>query len=226
MCEVSSSNTNAITGAGTVNFSNVTFVSTSSVVNTTTQASTYTNIGKFKATQQPCFSAHNSGTISNVTGDGTTYTVILDTKDFDQGTNYSTSTGLFTAPVAGTYMFNFNLAVTGLGAGHTSMIIQTTGTSEMLRVNPIAEAVSGNVTYSGAILLSLGASATMGLTLTISGSTKTVSITNVPTSRFQGFPQNESLIRSRILRVLSLPTLPSGRSGGNETAIAFSRIPF
>lgn len=45
---VSSSNTNAITGSGTLNFSNVSFISTSSLVNTTTQIAFITQKGAFK----------------------------------------------------------------------------------------------------------------------------------------------------------------------------------
>jgi hypothetical protein len=54
---------------------------------------------------QVAFAAYQSATTSNVTGDGTFYTVIFDTKLFDVSTNYNSGTGMFTAPSDGTYHF-------------------------------------------------------------------------------------------------------------------------
>lgn len=52
---------------------------------------------------QPAFSAYLSSTVSNVTGNGTTYSIIFDTEIFDQNSDYNNSTGVFTAPVTGRY---------------------------------------------------------------------------------------------------------------------------
>ena len=56
--------------------------------------------GRVQMPQVPAFSVKltSNWTTSNAT-------VEYDTKIFDQGDNYSTSTGLFTAPVAGVYFF-------------------------------------------------------------------------------------------------------------------------
>lgn len=63
--------------------------------------------GQMTNTSQPAFTAYlSTPTANNKFGDTTTYyTVLFDTKVFDQGTNYSTSTGMFTAPVTGKYLF-------------------------------------------------------------------------------------------------------------------------
>ena len=52
-------------------------------------------------TTQPAFGAYNSVAVANVTGDGTSYKCSFDSKAFDNGTNFNTSTYTFTAPVSG-----------------------------------------------------------------------------------------------------------------------------
>ncbi len=64
-------------------------------------------------TSQPAFSAYKSSTTTNVTGDGTTYTIICDTEVFDQASNYDNGTGIFTAPVTGRYFFTASAFVNG-----------------------------------------------------------------------------------------------------------------
>lgn len=55
---------------------------------------------------QPAFLATNTTTDAGVTGNGTSYTVIFnDDSTLDQDSNFNTSTGVFTARVAGTYLF-------------------------------------------------------------------------------------------------------------------------
>lgn len=108
---VSSGNTNAITGAGTVSYSGLVFYGNSSIINTTTQIQTFMNLGKYKATGQPAFSAYLTNNITNTTGDATIYTILFDTTSLNVGTCYATGTGLFTAPVAGNYLFTFTIFI-------------------------------------------------------------------------------------------------------------------
>jgi hypothetical protein len=111
--DIQSSNTNAITGAGTLIYSAVVFSGTSSTINTTTQTPAYTQIGKYRAAGQPAFMAFVTTTINNVTGDGTVYTIIFDTESYDNGNDFNLGTSVFTAPVTGKYSFNLTVAVTG-----------------------------------------------------------------------------------------------------------------
>ena len=106
-CSISSTNTNAVTGAGTLNYANLMFDSTSSTVNTTTQTIIPSGANV------PSFSAVLSGTQSNKTGAGATFTVVCDTETYDVMSNYNNSTGTFTAPYTGKYQFEYQLYLTG-----------------------------------------------------------------------------------------------------------------
>lgn len=145
--------------------------------------------GQINYPLQPCFEASQTSNLGNVTGDGTTYTILFATSVFDQASNYATGTGLFTAPIAGRYAFYTSINITGIGAAHTSAIIQitTTGnTIEVFRANPIVQAVSGNATFAGSCLVNMALNDTCKVTLTVSGSTKTVGISAAVNSYFSG----------------------------------------
>lgn len=131
-CTINSSNTNAVTGAGTLLYSNMTFSNTSSVINTTTQTPNFVNLGKYKASGQPAFLAFLGSVASNVTGDGTVYTLgstVALTIVFDKASNFNTN-GTFTAPVTGIYELGVICLVNG-GTSITGgdLIIVTTARS-------------------------------------------------------------------------------------------------
>jgi len=79
------------------------------------------------------FSAYNSADDLNTTGSGTQYTVICDTEVYDTGANYDNATGIFQAPVAGTYHFDCAVGIqsqsAAMTAGLVSFIIGGTGPS-------------------------------------------------------------------------------------------------
>lgn len=135
-CNVGSTNTNAITGAGTLNYSSIIFTNTSSLINTTTQTAQYTNLGKWKSSGQPAFLGTLAGAALNKTGTGTSYTLGTDalTEIFDQDNNFNTN-GTFTAPVTGKYQLS---CVGGLQG------------ATILQQN-ITQIVTSNRTYTGNI---------------------------------------------------------------------------
>ena len=63
---------------------------------------------------QPCFMVNTNGTISNVTGNDTEYSVVMGTERFDNNADFSTPN--FTAPVAGRYFLSVSLGISG-GSG-------------------------------------------------------------------------------------------------------------
>ncbi len=167
--------------------------------NGTTGAALYNNAtakidstGRITNTTQPCFVSIFGTQVNNVTGDGTLYTVIPNAAQVNQGTSYNVSTGVFTAPKTGTYIFNFNLTITGVGAAHTAMITQFRNitTSKNYRINQynpsvIRELSVGVVNLSGSTIIPMTASDTLDFTIQVSGSTKTISLVNQ--SRFAGY---------------------------------------
>lgn len=69
---------------------------------------------------QSAFSAYVSSTVSNVTGDGTLYRIIWDTENYDSNGDYDNTTGIFTAPYDGLYVFHAGCLFTSIDSGHTS----------------------------------------------------------------------------------------------------------
>ena len=138
------------------------------------------NAGRVTQIRQPSFSASLSADVANATGDGTAYTIAFNTEQYDQGSNFAANT--FTAPIAGKYRFNWTISVDDLLVGHTKMEV-TVGGQTVCRVNPYAIADSdGFCLLNGSVDLSLAASATVTMVVTISGSTKTVTVKGTTTS--------------------------------------------
>jgi hypothetical protein len=133
-------------------------------------------------TTSPVFSANVTSPITNVTGDGTAYNIVFGTAEINTGGNYNISTGIFTAPVTGTYQFNTTISLTGIGAGHTLGLVELnlTPTDRILCLtNPAAiQSPANTLVLSGSACVQLAQSATCNVTLTITGSTKTVGVSS------------------------------------------------
>jgi hypothetical protein len=173
-CTFNSSNTNTITGAGTVLYGNNVQYNTSNLtINTTTQTPYQTRYGIQRSSLQPAFLAYRSANVTNVTGNGATYTGIFDTEVFDQNSNYNNATGVFTAPVTGLYQFNLNIVLRNIGAGMTTGIVNIVATGSSFRFNefnPITTvAGSGNIGIQGSALVNMTAGDTASVTIFISG---------------------------------------------------------
>ena len=148
--------------------------------------------GRYTNTNQTKFGCYNNSTISNVTGDGTAYTIIFpDLYAGNVGSGYSVSTGIFTAPITGNYVFNTYLNLIGVTALDTSCTVSISYNSgatiyQLYDANIGAIQVSGSISMGGGMLLPMTATDTVALVLTVSGSTKTVSIQGGLTSIFSG----------------------------------------
>lgn len=128
---------------------------------------------------QPMVFAYVSSTIANVTGDGTTYTVIWDAEDFDQSGSFNTGTGTFTAPVAGKYYFHTTLLYSGLLVTHTSHLMQINTTSRNIQgayCNPFTSSFSTLFNASLFHFSNMAATDTAVVQTTIGGGTKVVDI--------------------------------------------------
>ena len=169
-CVVMSTNTNTITGAGTLIYSVLSFTN-SNTINTTTQTPLI-----------PAFLAYVTNNVLNVTGDATDYTIIFNGTVFNVGSNFNTSTGTFTAPVTGRYQLNATVAFGNIAASHTTgyCYIATSNRSYiMILGNPGAmKSGDGNneVYWSGSTLADMDAGDTATVHLIVSGSSKTIAL--------------------------------------------------
>jgi hypothetical protein len=124
---------------------------------------------------QPCFLASLSAIRTNVTGDGTDYTVVYDATEFDQATNFSGGT-TFTAPVTGKYFFTFSITVFNLSVAHVRATcdIPFYSRTELNPRNVMSS--TGFCTMLTCKLASLTAGATVITSVGVHYGTKTVSV--------------------------------------------------
>lgn len=138
-----------------------------------------TQAGEVTMPLQPAFSAYLSATATNVTGDGTGYTIVWNTEAFDQNSDFNTGTGTFTAPVTGKYQLSVSIGLSGIAAGHTdgNVYIQTTARNYTLyNQNPAAETVGGALSFNGSVLADMSATDTAIVILTVSGGAKVIGV--------------------------------------------------
>jgi len=82
----------------------------------TTDTFVVTADGEITMPLQPAFFSVNTSGASDVTGDGTNYTVLFDSEIYDQNNDFASST--FTAPVEGKYFFSWAVEITDIASGH------------------------------------------------------------------------------------------------------------
>lgn len=137
---------------------------------------------------QPAFIAIPSGTLTDVTGDNTIYTVVWGTEIKDQGGNFSSTT--FTAPVAGTYLLGASVGLTGLTSSHTSLVLTLVTTGRSYRgpgVHPYAVLPVGEEETQQIVrIVDMAANDTATVTLTVTNGTKVVDIVTSSESYFFG----------------------------------------
>jgi hypothetical protein len=136
---------------------------------------------------QPAFLA-TAALQSDVTGDGTVYTVLFATEIFDQNADFASPT--FTAPVTGRYQLNATIEISGLLVAHTSANAIFVASNRSIAFGGssgfVAATASGILRITGSVLMDMDAADTCTITTTVSGGTKVVDIsaTNTTFSAF------------------------------------------
>lgn len=128
---------------------------------------------------QPAFLAYRSSDVTNITGNGATYTVIFDTAQYNVGSGYNTGTGTFTASSAGVYSFDVLVNVSGLSSVMTGSRINlvisgsgaSVGTYALVSSNPYGSrnTLTGVITLAGSLSVYMAASDTARVEVIISG---------------------------------------------------------
>lgn len=176
-CTIGSTNTNAITGSGTIQASVLSFDGSSSTINTTTQTPLTSRFGIQRSTTQPAFLAFAT-TQSNVTGDNTAYTITFNTEIFDQNNNFN-GVSTFTAPVTGRYRLNADIIFNDVGIAHTGCIMTITTSNRAYYFNyfNIGVANSSGVQFGvQSVLADMDVGDTAVVTVQIANGTKVVDI--------------------------------------------------
>jgi hypothetical protein len=158
----------------------------------TSDAFVMTAAGENTMPLQPAFSAYLSSTASDVTGDGTTYTLACNTEIFDQQSNYNNGTYTFTAPVSGRYVFSSTYYLGGITAIHFSGYANFITSNTTFRTNIVSYAawrsVSNEVALNNAVFCDMDSADTIYAAITVQVGTKVVDVIGsaAPGTVFQG----------------------------------------
>lgn len=126
------------------------------------------------------FSAITDTTKTNVTGDGTSYTIIYDGELYDVGSDYDVATGVFTARRSGYYVFDASVRLENLVGGSTDaqFSIVTTDGSYLLYKGALSKDSANQFSMSGSITTYMDAADTAYVVVTTSGGTLTDDVTD------------------------------------------------
>lgn len=121
-----------------------------------------------------------SADVTNVTGDGTDYTIAFDTVFYDSNSDFNTSTHNLVIPRTGFYLLIGNATFnSGFNSSNTSARMYISIPSHAIYVasnNPTALTLSGGTTYAGSYIAQLNANDNVNLHILAGGSTKTAGL--------------------------------------------------
>lgn len=123
---------------------------------------------------QPSFLVTNSAGATDVTGDGTVYTVLWGNEIYDQGSNFASNT--FTAPITGRYLLTATVSVANMLIGHTGRALKIVTTARNYTNDYNQALAEVDRTMSVTCIADMTAGDTAIVTLDVSGATKTVDI--------------------------------------------------
>lgn len=135
----------------------------------------------------PAFLAFVNPAVADVTGDGTLYTIVFDNERFDQGGDFDTTTGVFTAPVTGKYQFNVAVYLNDITGSHNTGDIRlvtsnATYITSFQNVGAAAIAVNGGLGVTMSVTCDMDVNDTADVRVLVDGSAKVVDIESLGTT--------------------------------------------
>jgi hypothetical protein len=129
--------------------------------------------------------AETNVALSNVTGNGTTYTVLFQITPREVGSSYASGTGKFTTTKNGFFGVSTTIELTGITGSMTDLeanFVADGKTIPFYRVNPSTIHVSGTIAFSGSLAaFPIDSGNTVEVRITVSGDTQTVSVSQFST---------------------------------------------
>lgn len=155
------------------------YVLSASATPGTTNVMRVATSGEINYPLQSAFFALVPSTVGDVTGDGTSYTILPTTEIYDQNSDYNNTTGTFTAPVTGRYLFTGSLTLEGLTSGVYDCrfrIVASNRRADFFFNTAIVTGGTGVLTVCGSSFMDMDASDVCNLIVICGNGTKTVDV--------------------------------------------------
>ena len=131
---------------------------------------------------KPNFLVTNSAGASNVTGDGTTYTVLWPTEVYDMAGSFTSN--VFTAPKSGKYLLSANVSMEGILAAHNHIELRIVTSNRTYEKHNHISAAIPDYGMNVVTIADMEAGDTAYVAIFVDGSTKVVDITADATNNF------------------------------------------
>jgi hypothetical protein len=150
-----------------------------STLGTTTHMA-FDETGAITKPLQPSFLCLKNGTASDVTGDGTVYTIAGWTETIDRNADFNNTSGVFTAPVTGLYLLTLTVYVQGFTTSHADNQVYFYSSNRNYNLLGVtmqsAVGHTGDYVVTGSQIVDMDASDTVSVRMDYRGDNKTIDV--------------------------------------------------